>query len=67
MALELFKKKIAKCVLSEIQGAEFYAEELAYAFKMNLCVSVKNEIAQIPSHQVYNSPGKSRTLLASPS
>ena len=54
MALEWFKKKMAKCVLSEIEGAEFYAEELAFAFKMNLCVSVMDEIAQIPSHQVYN-------------
>ena len=54
MALELFKKKMAKCVLSEIEGAEFYAEQLAYVFKINLCLSVMDEIAQIPSHQVYN-------------
>ena len=54
MALEVFKKKMAKCVLSEIQGAEFYAEEVAFAFKMNLCVSVMDEIAQFHSHEVYN-------------
>ena len=52
-----FKKKMAKCVLSEIEGAEFYAAEMEedkYSFKMNLFVSVLDEIAQMPSHQVDN-------------